>query len=318
MDKALNTIIIATATVIAWVLFIIGIRKLKVKKYRKYGLFMSTILIVLGLSGCDIISDKITSENNNSIQNTEYLPDRIQKLNKQIEWTNFVTFWQKLDFIKPNEGKDEFDLFGEYYSAITTEDRENFLNKLAVLIESLKNMEMDEILITDIEIDLLENICQTRIEYMSSGFTSLLMRMMPPTTITDKENSIMDLERKIDTLIELRTDGKINEAEYQDALGIIKEDIEMYSITDTISTNYIYYYSSNLYSASANRTSEDHINEFEDHYATYLLNKVDANSNTYYPEDLDKKYLETKKTIEEIKVALPNLNELVEDLTRYD
>ncbi|MBU0597424.1 hypothetical protein KKF61_00320 [Patescibacteria group bacterium] len=328
MDKILNIITIASASIIASILVVIGFRKLKVDKYKKYGLFMSTLIVALTLSGCSLLekTDKTNINDNQQIPTSpvaEYKSDRIKLLNKNQEWKNFQTLWRKLDFINPpvRTGSEADSYFGEYYNAITSEQASLLHNELTTLINRLRNMRQEELILSDTEIDLLEKICQERINYMSYGFSSMLTRMIPPITVTDRENSIKDLELKIDTLIELQNKGIVSSNDFTQALRIIWEDIELFSILDTIATHYTLYYSGSPYDYYSNesgllRTAQFHINAFEEHYQTYLLDKKlgTENINTYYPEDIENKYKKTKEEIEKVTVILPQLNELIESL----
>ena len=328
MDKILNIIAITSASIVASILVIMGFRKLKVNKYKKYGLFMSTLIVALTLSGCSLLEkiDKTNTNDNQQISTSpaaEYKSDRIKLLNKNQEWRRFNSFWQKLDNINPPERTEDETgaYFGEYYNALTFEQAEVLQNELTTLINRLRNMKQEELILSDTEIDLLEKICLERINYMSYGFSSMMMRMIPPITMTDKENSIKDLELKIDTLIELQKKGIVSSDEFTQALRIIWEDIELFSILDTIASHYTLYYSGNYYDYGVNetgllRTAQYHINAFEEHYQTYLLDKKlgTENINTYYPEDIENKYKKTKEEIEKVTTILPQLNELIESL----
>lgn len=333
MDKIYNIIIIATASIIASILVMIGFRKLKVNKFKKYGLFMSTLIIALTLSGCSLL-EKTNKANTNVNQDKKATPQvienksgRIKLLNNASEWKNFKAFWQKLDYINPPEkiGDSANDYLGEYSNAITQEQAELFKSELTELINKLRGMKQEEFILSNTEIDLLEKICAERINYMSYGFSSMMMRMIPPITMTDKENSIKDLERKIDILVELQDKGIVSSDEFTQALRLIWQDIELFSILDTIISHYTIYYPGSYYDYGVNetglqRTALNHINAFEKHYQDYLLDKKSGaeNVNTYYPEDIESKYKETKEEIEKVTAVLPQLNELIKSLVTYE
>lgn len=329
MDKIFNIIIISTASITASILAIIGLRKLKVNKYKKYGLFMSTLIVALTLSGCSLLEkiDKTNTNDNQQISTSpaaEYKSNRIRVLNQISEWKDFKTFWQKLDNINPPERtEDDSNIyFGEYYNAITSEQAQFFMDELKILISGLGNINKSEVILGNMEIDLLEKICLVRINYMSNGFSSMMMRMIPPITMTDKENSIKDMELKIDILIELQKKGTVSSDEFTQALRIIREDIELFSILDVIATHYTIYYSNNfgVNETGLLRTAQYHINAFEENYQTYLLDKKlgSENVNTYYPEDIESKYKETKEEIRKVTAVLPQFNELIESLVTYE
>ena len=326
MGKLLNTIIVSSASIIAFVLIVLGVRKIAVNEYKKYGLFISTIIIALSLGGCDVLkqSDKTTPVNqSNASQGAEYHSERIQTLNSTPEWKRVKAFWQKLDLIVPTEGQDGEFLSRGYSNELSPEEIDEYKAELDQLINGLRNMRQEELLISDTEIELLNKLCTNRVENMS-GFSTMMMRMVPPATMTDKDESIRDLERRIDVLVELQDKGTISSDEFIQDLQLVWQDIELFSILDVIITHYPTYYGGFYIDDAGDvtqpRTTEDHINALEQHYQDYLADKESGleNVNQYYPEDLEDKYRDTKKALEEIQAVLPRLNELIENLVTYD
>jgi hypothetical protein len=128
-----------------------------------------------------------------------------------------------------------------------------------------------------------------------------------------------DLEEKIDILIELRKNKTIDEKEFQKAFTIIKDDIRTFSMLGAITEHYVDYYGE--YSPEGNQlnanTVEQNIKEIEQHYAEYTKKKnsgeISGDEYQYYG-DLDSKYQETKKALDQVKEILPSLNELINDL----
>lgn len=337
MEKILNTIIITAASLLASTLLIIGIRKIEIKKYKKYGLFVSTILIALSLGGCDLLrqGDKkpaVPIEANkpqkiNELQDSNIKADRISWLNKTDEWKSFKAFWRQLDNIAPkNETDDNVNgmkpYYGDYWQAISFDKAKSLKAELETFSNafSSKSLAQGEEILSNTEIALLVSICTARIDYMSSDFSSMTSRMIPSPAMTGREDSIKDLEKRIDLLVELRKNKTIKEEEFQQALAVVKEDVKTFSVLEAITKHYGYYYRSvdeKKVRPDIN-TAEQYIDDFEKHYAEYLKSKKDGNTGYEYQEDLDKKYEETKTAIKQIETVLPSLNEMINDLERYE
>ncbi|MCK5306823.1 MAG: hypothetical protein KAJ66_06775 [Candidatus Omnitrophica bacterium] len=327
MDKTIRVVIIFFASITAFILVLVGIKRLKLNKTTRHSFFVSTLLIILGLTGCDA-ADKSASSADSSlkpaeIENIKQVLSRVDKLNNTQEWINFKAFWKKLDEITPKQKTDEKEadyFFSEYTGAISNEEAENLRGELPELTNGLKKLEQEE-KISTIEIELLIKICRERINYMSYGFT--LTRMMPPPVQSAKEVSIKNLERRIDILIELQEKEEIETKEYEQALLNIQEDIKTFSILDAINSHYVRYY---YYPGVGSRETGDkvniterHIKEFEKHYADYQIKKEEGKLNddaiAQY-KDIDVNYRQTKQALAEIKKALPAYGELIVDLER--
>ena len=196
MDKTIRVVIIFFASITAFILVLVGIKRLKLNKTTRHSFFVSTLLIILGLTGCDA-ADKSASSADSSlkpaeIENIKQVLSRVDKLNNTQEWINFKAFWKKLDEITPKQKTDEKEadyFFSEYTGAISNEEAENLRGELPELTNGLKKLEQEE-KISTIEIELLIKICRERINYMSFGPRSMLSRMMPPPSTMDKENAV--------------------------------------------------------------------------------------------------------------------------------
>ncbi len=321
MEKIIRIIIIISASLSGILLFLLGIRQIRMSKRPHF--FIITLLIALTLAEYDIIS-RVVRGTNFSVeyaegQNVKKQLGRMNDLNNTQEWKSFKVFWKELDQIVPKEKKDEerdySHYFGEYFNAVTSERADDLRRKLEELITGLNKLEQDK-KISSIEVELLEMICIERINYMSFGFTSMMTRMMPPPLEVDKESSIKNLEQKIDVLIDLRKKEKIDQEQFQEAISNIQEDIETFSILDTISKHYVryYYYSHKVGDEETENMvniAEKHITGFEKHYADYQIKKEQGEIN-----NTDIQYKETKKAIGEVKEILPFLREIVIDLER--
>ena len=173
----------------------------------------------------------------------------------------------------------------------------------------------------DLELDLLQTITHKRINYLEYGLQSMMTRMVQPPMMMDKEDSIRDLERHIDVLVELREAGKISTHEFEDALDIVEDDIKAYAVLDTLSETYQGYYSLPVHTILEGRegsgfsvsAAESLIAAFERDYDDFM-NKSAASQSGSADKELAKQYEKAKEAIEELKLVLPFLSELVEDL----
>lgn len=310
--KAIQTLVIMLSTAIAYILFIFGIRQIKLNKVNRYNLFLSTLFLMLGFLSLSKLN--YAQENNSSVseqpKKTQQLQSsqRIAILNNAQEWKNFKVFWKMLDQIKPEKTPQ-----GQY---------EWFEKELQNVISGLKRLEKEKI--SPLEINLLEQICIDRIGCILYGRLLPFSRAVPPHIVYTEESLLRDLEMKIDKLIELKKESIINKKEFQQALLNIQEDIKAFCTLDTIRKQY----HRQLLVPELGATDptlpiypldfiEAYISEFEKDYAEYLVKKKEGETSKeeeIYYKDIDQKYLETKQALEELKTALPGLNELVADL----
>lgn len=338
MDRIIRVIVITSASLTALVLFWLGIKQIRINEKKKPCIFMTALLIALTLIGCDVVgygSRNMHSPVESSGEKAEKKRfSRIAKLNNTQEWRNFKAFWRKLDRIVPQKKaeKEKNSFMGEYAGSISAEEANTFRGELKELISELRKFDQERsdesvsVNISPTETELLERICTERINYIAFGFGSMLCRMMPPPSVTQKERTIKDLEQRIDTLIELREKARIDKDEFRQALSNIQQDIRTFSVLDTIGKHYVrYYFHDTLRPGRTDAQAEgkvdivgEHMAQLERHYADYQARKeqgkIDAADPRY--KDLDIKYKETKRAIEELKKILPSLNELVMDLEK--
>jgi hypothetical protein len=331
MGKTLHMLIVGMASLTASVMLIIGLRNIHIDQRKRHGLFMTALFIALTLSGCSInprTTNQVsqtpapTNKNTNAQQPTA---GKIAALNNTTEWKNFKIFWQRLDNIAPtansNNNSGSANYYGEYYNALSQADGYALRQELKTPIANLQTLSAQN-LITPLEIEVLNNICSSRIDYMTNYLASMVTRMMPPPIATDRDYAIKDLEKKIDVLLELRDNKIISTSELQLALANIQEDVWAYSILNTITSHYVwYYYTQDLAGDRALGTDvailDGYIQGFEEHYANYQKQKANGTINTSDAsiyKDIDTKYQETKQAISDLKAALPSLNELIADL----
>lgn len=313
--KTIQTIVIILAIAIAYILFICGIRRIKLSKVNRYNLFLSTLFLMLGF-----LSPSCAQEDKSSVsrqpEKTQQLRSsrRITILNNTPEWKNFKMFWEKLNLIEPKQKGP--DRMGIYNNLMSPEQLGNLKEELQSVISNLKKLEREEI--SKIEIGLIELICESRIDFF--GFPlSMTTRMFNPV-LGAKDNLLNDLELKIDKLLELKNKGLVHKEEFSQALLNILVDIKAFCVLNTIYKHYPYFQSQEISLKASKYPSgliDDFILKFEKSYAEYLVKKkegkMDKGTENYY-KGMDQKYLETKQALEELKTAFPGLDELVADL----
>jgi hypothetical protein len=240
----IRTLVILLAMLAASVLLFLGIRELRTTRGR-HGLFLTTLLAALGMAGCG----------GNQRVNVAHVPEpdpnptlvpvspedpttspQMAGLAMTQQWADFKELWKKLDRIRPTKEGDEA-FMGDYYGALTYELAQGYREELDKAIEALRSPGMKKH-VGDLELDLLQTITHKRINYLEYGLQSMMTRMVQPPMVMDKEDSIRDLERHIDVLVELREAGKISTHEFEDALDIVEDDIKAYAVLETLSGTY--------------------------------------------------------------------------------
>lgn len=328
MISLIRVIIIALAILTALVLMFFGIRELRTTRGR-HGLFITTLLAALGMAGCGghtqarPAAEKPVTGTGQAVEvagsGASERSEQMAELAKTKQWADFKAFWLKLDRVRPTkEGEEAF--VGEYYGSLTYEVAQGLREELGAMVGGLRKPGMKK-LIGDLEIDLLEAVCNKRINYLEYGLQSMMTRMMPPPMTTEKEDMIRDLERHIDVLVELRESGSISTYEYETALAIVEEDIKMYSVLDTMSESFMGYWTPPIYpilkeraeSSTSVSAAEKIIAAFESDYEAFQEKSVAAQQGSA-DKELAKQYENAKEAIDELELVLPFLAELVADL----
>jgi hypothetical protein len=323
MEKILNLIRIIFILLTISALIFFGAKKLDKKSIKKYGLFMSIFLLVFSLSGCKLIPSNIPANQNETSKkpdNIKIKSERLTKLNALSAWQKFKYLWKKLDNIPPKkrEVQEYFnEHYDEYSGAIKQTEADSLKIELDETLENLKTIS-DENLISKKEIGLLDKISRERFQYMSWGLSSMVTRMMPSYFSINRDESIKDLERKIDVLLALKKNNTIDEKEFIQALENIQKDIEVFTMLNLINSGGSFYYSRLNYEKTTDIIfpTEKYINDFEKKYLEYQ--NLTKNQNT--EQDLKEKeimktdYQNIKKEIEGTKAIFPSLRELIADL----
>jgi hypothetical protein len=326
MENKYKYIVIAIAFVIAFFMFFLGIKKLSTTPLKKKSFFMTSILIALALIGCNFNSN---GGNDLNTENMDHLiskgdSKRIKELNKTSEWKEFKAFWKDLDNIKPGknvkadgwgayvyrEGED----YNQYYKIV-----EGLRKKNEELKNKLDNLVKMKLLDT-LEPTFLFQLCDSRIQYIYYGNTSMMTRMMPSPGVEEKERSIVMLEFKIDTLLNLEKKGKIDVAELKLAMENILDEANKASLLGIIDYHKMLYYFPDHYYDKNQDIANDTLNivdktmlQFNKSYKEFMK-KYDASKADYTQKEMYERYVATKKELDEYNAIYPQFLELIEDL----
>jgi|GEM_PF-4405631 len=264
----------------------------------------------------DIYGDKLEMQRDKF--DREYrlnFSERIGNLRQTEEWKNFAALWHDIDYAEflmenyENEmglsgAKDQWVQFtiGRIFFE-TLDARKN------VAIGALKKIPEKQLIAAE-EINLLDRLCENRLNYLYAPYDT--PTRMAATAFRGNEydqNKIMaTLEGKIDILIELRKQEKIDEARFQEALTLIKEDIKISALLDVISENYQI-----DFNIESETITMDNINQLlsdlKSDASPYQQNQQSASKNT-----VDARQNATLTAIKKTEATLVNFNELVDAL----
>jgi len=298
----LKHFIIFIAIAIGSLMLYLGIKEITVKNSKKGSVFWSTLLAVLLFSNCA----NAQKDTDNSFQYSQ----RINNLNKTIQWQEFKAFWQELDNQSPS-----YDVINDN-GHITTYDSYMYgnLNNSNTDTYDAKTKELENLiseikqtgLVNDDELAVLEALGSERINNLYTINSSLFLHIAPPKINQNYSAALEKLEYRIDTLLTLSNNNLISKNELDKALENIHYDIKNILIINTILSEYTEYMfeGSNL----DDNTIENNLNYFEEHFKKLIAKEGDDG--------------ESKKIYEKIKKQLDNLDknltttyELINDLT---
>ncbi len=339
-------VVVCLGLALAGALFLLGIRELRINRKRKHGLFISTAVMALYLLGPRYTGaaepaksvDKATLSQKDQLQ--------IAELVKTKEWQNFKAFWKKLDAIEPKKGDSKRDKIeirdeGKYPGAISYEQREKLLKELETLTNSLAQVgekiigTTHDIIVNPVDFPTfrpaggwLQEICYSRISYLKIGFTSKLMRAIPDLSLLMRENSLRDLELRIDALLLLQKKGKVNQDEYTQSLGNIQGEIRRYSIWSVLRLYYIHFpfpffirdYKGdkiiNEHTVKPNNI-QDYAKLLEKDYVEYKARRKTEQISEVEEErykEMDEAYNKARQELEQLKTRIPIMDKLIADL----
>ncbi len=313
MIHLVKYIIVFIAISIALVLIFFGVKKLNIKTNKTQNIFILTILSVLTLNSC---TNNTTNEQTNSqiVINSKTMrkqSDRINKLNKTTEWTDFKTFWQKLDNIKPEiletniDGKTSKIACYNYGFDKDRKKYQQLIDDLQIHIQKLSQIK----LITENELKALEVICNERIKHLFLFNSLLISHMIPPQINTNIDNSLEKLELKIDTLIQLKNDKILNEDEYNKSLEKINNEVNNVITISTILSNY----QGKIYEGGFfdDNTQENNKQYFEQHFKKRIDTEGENGKNAIT-------YSEITAKLDDIENSFLTLDELINDLVSHN
>lgn len=323
MENKFKYIIIALAVVSAFVLYFVGIRRLKNLQTKRRNFFITSLLIALSFIGCDfgISGTKDNSDQSLDI-NRKDDPERIKILNQTGEWKAFKTAWKNLDAVEPANDKDSGNYsYGSYATLADGERGWEISDAIAKKMDSLSgNLQslVDKKLIDSLEVKLLRNLCSSRSEYLFFGFRSMMTRMMPPPGLIEKEKSVAALEFRIDMLLKLEKRGKIDSTELELALKNIDNEIRKFSLLDIIGEAGLNYYSYDYIISGDSKTDTINvvnrtITDFEKAYSTFMKEYNPAKADEQ-AKLMHETYIRTKTEMDEFSGIFPKFCDLIRDL----
>lgn len=285
----------------------------------------TALLVALAAQGCTAApTNPVQSADPDPDQNQDGDPIRIKELNQNRDWLQFKAIWKNLDTISPhNPQGDEVPVF--YYTWSSEEEPYRMSDSIGKLIKDLEPKLyglVEKQLLDSAEVKLLVATVQARISYFFMGYLSMITRMMPPPGQVRKEGAIADLEIRIDALLKMKEQGKIETDELEPALENIYAEIRTFGYLDILTRSRRLGYDDELFfmtiptKDTANLVQLS-IDEFEKERADFLKK--------YKPEraDDDQKllfeaYERAHQELVAFQAILPKYSELVKDLVFND
>jgi len=230
-----ENIIVTLAIIAGCLLFFLRIKKVSISYKKSGNLFVATLLVVLNMLNYSACADSAkTSKEVAADENKNKKIDRITVLNATKEWKNFKAFWKKLDYLPPrfksdntvrlrpdNVGSEIYEtlmLSPRYARPINSNEAAVLRKEIQRLIKDLKKLK-GQATIKPLELKLLEDICNARIELMSEAIVNdyPISQMELPSAPIIKQGSIKNLEDDIDFLTELKKQGKASKEKFRQA-----------------------------------------------------------------------------------------------------
>jgi hypothetical protein len=313
------------AEISARTLRLVGIRRLSGLHFGRGGYFLTALMVALAAQSCSANSANHTAGKNPiGDENSDGDPIRIQDLNKEADWLKFKAIWKNLDTISPTKQEGDFPTV---YYYIYNEGGDPYrmadsINKLITGLEPKMYRLVEKSLIDSAEVRLLVTTAKARVDYIFTGYNSMITRMMPPPGQVRREGAIADLEMRIDSLLMLKAKGKVADDELDLALKNVYRELATYGYLEIVTKNERVGYSDELYFMTlTNKDTTDLVSlsiaDFENQRAEFLKK--------YKPEKADESekqlfeaYERTHKELTAFKAILPKYAELVRDLSFND
>ncbi|MBN2363887.1 hypothetical protein JXL83_07125 [candidate division WOR-3 bacterium] len=141
-------------------------------------------------------------------------------------WNEYKNMWRELDALIDYSHPDS-GIAADRFIYIDMSSHEENLDKV---LNAMNDMEKEG-LITSFEIELLSNMIESRIKYMS-GYI-YMTRMVVPSIDINSDNLIKAIDAKTDTLFRLLDEEKISGSQFDSALDNIILKLEKYSKIQT-------------------------------------------------------------------------------------
>jgi hypothetical protein len=325
MENKYKYILIAIAFLIAFLLYFFGIRKLSSAHLKKKSFFITSLLIALALIGCNVNSSSVNDSNTDQMNKLIGKVDskRIKELNKTKEWKEFKIFWKNLDNVEPSKGAG-INSFQSYSYAENEDYNQKYkmVDSLRKRNEELKNNLNNLVksnLLDPLEPIYLFNICNSRIQYIYYGNTSMMTRMMPSQGLIEKEKSLVMLEFKIDTLLNLEKKGKIDTSELKLAMDNILKEVRTVSILEILDQQKMLYYYPGYLDKNENNSNDTNtivdktILDFNKSYKEFMK-KYNASKADKSQKELYERYDTIKRELDKYIAIYPQFCELIKDL----
>ena len=144
-------------------------------------------------------------------------------------WLVIKDIWRSLDAVDPgNDG---------YGGQLIEWDSANALREK--LYRSMEGLLADapELRLDTIEIHVLRNLCENRIDLLSWGSSMPMTRMMPPPISGQVDDVVYRIESRIDLLLDLRERGLIEGPEMTEAFTLLVDEVDLYAALQTVSSD---------------------------------------------------------------------------------
>ena len=142
--------------------------------------------------------------------------------------------------------------------------------------------------------------------------------MMPPANLVRRDDSLKNLESRIDLLIDLRNRKKIDDQKFQAILPGIIQDVQVFSVADVVLRNYYRDLPPRIRREDADivGTIRQNLQDIEDHYHDYQQRRKrgELTGPAEYYQDIDRKYAQTRQQLIDLQRILPAFSELIADL----
>ncbi len=286
MKNISEWIILILAFVLSFILYISGVRKLP-GNWRKKNSFLFSVLLILSFWSC-IPAQKAAADQFVIPEDSE-----LDKLFSSREWVNLRNFWKSLNKIETSSS--------DFMNFMEAEEMDLLFRELEEVKSDLQRLKESN-LISDFEIELFTQVCIERIEARSMML--LLTRMVPPLFTMEKQEILVNLEQKIDVLIALKKNDKIDTTEYNAAMNNIKKEIPYIYVLSKIDDFYINRYDRDI-------SVEDMLRILEEELALYKEKKY-KKILTENEADLYKLLIERYKITKDILLNLENRMPLID------